>query len=50
MEETNIFKGYQRGLLRQLVVLKKAIQNQDHQEAERILAGLIEDTQKSLED
>lgn len=49
-EETTIFKAYQRGLLRQLVALKKALECDDRERTEKILIGLVEDTQKSLED
>lgn len=49
-EETNIFKAYQRGLLRQLKVLKEALKNGDREKAEKLLDRLIEDTKADIED
>ncbi len=50
MEEREIFKGYLRGLMRQLKLLKEAIGNNDLEQAERLVDELIEDTQKNIED
>lgn len=45
-----VFKGYLRGLMRQLKALKDAMQSKDFEKAERMLDELIEDTQKNIED
>lgn len=50
MNEMAIFKSFLRGLLRQLVELKKAIQTKDFSMAEQLVDRLIEDTQKGIED
>lgn len=50
MEERAVFKGYLRSLMRQLKLLKKALQNKDYESAERIIDELIEDTQNNIED
>lgn len=50
MEEREIFKGYLRGLMRQLKLLKETIGNNDLEQAERLVDELIEDTQKNIED
>lgn len=49
-EEANIFKAYQRGLLRQLVALKAARKSKDYEKAEKLLDRLIEDTKADIED
>ena len=49
-EETRIFKGYLRGLMRQYKALKAALESKDYEQAEKLLDGLIEDTQKGIED
>jgi len=49
-EENIIFKGYLRGLMRQYVVMKEALEVGDYDKAENLLEGLIEDTQKGIED
>lgn len=49
-EEANIFKAYQRGLLRQLVALNAALKSKDYEKAEKLLDGLIEDTKADIED
>ena len=48
-EELTMFKGYSRGLLRQLAAIKEAIQQQDQQKAEILLGELIEDTKKNID-
>ena len=45
-----VFKCYLRSLMRQLKALKKAIDNNDIKEAQRIIAEIMEDTQNSIED
>ena len=50
MEERAVFKGYLRSLMRQLKLLKKALQNKDYESAERLIDELIEDTQNNIED
>lgn len=45
-----VFKGYLRSLMRQLKLLKKALQNKDYESAERFIDELIEDTQNNIED
>lgn len=49
-EEMAVFKSYLRRLMRDLQDLKKAIQEKDCEEAERLINDLIEDTQKGIED
>lgn len=49
-EEANIFKAYQRGLLRQLVALKTALKSRDYEKAKRLLDRLVEDTKADIED
>lgn len=52
MEENNmsVFKSYLRRLKRGLIELQEAIQKGDKEEAERLIAELIEDTQSGIED
>lgn len=50
MEDMAVFKGYLRGLMRQLKLLKKAISEKDLEQAERLIDELIEDTQHNIED
>ena len=50
MEEEKIFKAYQRGLLRQLKTLKKALKNGENETAEKLLDRLVEDTKADIED
>lgn len=50
MKDMAVFKGYLRGLMRQLKLLKKAIQNKDFEQAEELIDELIEDTQNNIED
>ncbi|MGN0669624.1 MAG: hypothetical protein ACI4JZ_03660 [Oscillospiraceae bacterium] len=49
-EETAIFKGYLRSLMRQLMQLKKAIDSNNIDEAKGLINELIEDTQNNIED
>lgn len=50
MEETTIFKGYLRSLMRQLKLLKKAIDSENYDHAAQLIDELIEDTQNNIED
>ena len=50
MEEMAVFKGYLRSLMRQLKLLKKAINTKDFEQAEQLIDELIEDTQNNIED
>lgn len=45
-----VFKGYLRSLMRQLKLLKKAIDNNNMEDAKRLINELIEDTQNNIED
>lgn len=49
-EEARIFKGYLRGLMRQLKALREALKNKDYAAAEKLLDNLIEDTEKDIAD
>lgn len=49
-EEVAVFKGYLRSLMRQLKLLKKAINEKNIEEAEKLINELIEDTQNNIED
>ncbi len=49
-EGTLIFKAYSRGLLRQLKQLKKEVNNNNFQEAQKLIDELISDTQNNIED
>lgn len=49
-EESRIFKGYLRGLMRQLKTLREALKNKDYVTAEKLLDNLIEDTEKDIAD
>lgn len=49
-EETTIFKGYLRGLMRQLKLLKNAIDSENVQDAKKLIDEIIEDTQNDIED
>ena len=49
-EEMAVFKGYLRSLMRQLKLLKKAIDNNNKEEAKQLINELIEDTQSNIED
>lgn len=50
MEGNRIFKAYLRLLYRDLKALKAALKAKDFVEAERLLDGLVEDTQQGIED
>lgn len=45
-----VFKGYLRSLMRQLKLLKKAIDSNNIEEAKTLINELIEDTQNNIED
>ncbi len=45
-----VFKGYLRSLMRQLKLLKKALDENNIEEAKRLIQELIEDTQNNIED
>ena len=45
-----VFKAYLRNLMRQLKALQTALENNDSQNAKKILNEIIEDTQNSIED
>lgn len=49
-EEMAVFKGYLRGLMRQLKLLKNAIDENNIEEAKKLINELIEDTQNNIED
>lgn len=49
-EQMAVFKGYLRSLMRQLKLLQKAIADKDGETAQKLIAELIEDTQKNIED
>ncbi len=49
-EDMAVFKGYLRSLMRQLKLLKKAIENNNIDEAKKLIDELIEDTQNNIED
>ena len=49
-EEMAVFKGYLRSLMRQLKLMKKAINEKNIEEAEKLINELIEDTQNNIED
>ncbi len=47
-EMDNMHTAYQRGLLRHLERLNEALENNDQDEAKKLLAGLIEDTKADI--
>lgn len=49
-ENLAVFKGYLRSLMRQLKLLKKAIESNNTEEAKQLINELIEDTQSNIED
>lgn len=49
-EMDNMHRAYQRGLLRELNKQKEAFHGKDYEAAEKILDGLIEDTQKGIKE
>lgn len=50
MEERLIFKSYLRKLLKALKEIKEALQIKDYEKAEKLINGLIEDTEKGIAD
>lgn len=50
IEEMAVFKGYLRSLMRQLKLLKEALNTKDYEKAEKLIDELIDDTQKNIED
>ena len=49
-EDMAVFKGYLRSLMRQLKLLKKTLDNNNINEAKKLIDELIEDTQNNIED
>lgn len=49
-EDIIMFKSYLRSLMRQLKLLKKGIENNDINEAQKLINELIEDTQNDIDD
>lgn len=49
-EKMAVFKSFLRSLMRQLLLLKKAISEKNFDEAEKIIDELIEDTKNGIED
>ena len=49
-EDMSVFKSYLRGLLRQLLEIKKALDDGDVAGAREKLDSVIEDTQRGIED
>ena len=49
-EKMAVFKGYLRSLMRQLKLLKKALDENNTDEAKKLINELIEDTQSNIED
>lgn len=47
-EMDNMHRAYQRGLLRHLEKLNSALNSEDYTEAKKLVAELIEDTQKDI--
>ena len=45
-----VFKGYLRSLMRQLKLLKKTLDDNNIEEAKKLIDELIEDTQNNIED
>lgn len=50
MEDMAVFKGYLRSMMRQLKLLKKALEDNDKELAMKLINELIEDTQNNIED
>lgn len=50
MEDMAVFKGYLRSMMRQLKLLKKALEDNDNEFAMKLVDELIEDTQNNIED
>ena len=49
-EHKAIFKAYLRNLMRQLEAMEKEFENNDIENAKKILSDLIQDTKDSIED
>lgn len=49
-EDMAVFKGYLRSLMRQLKLLKKTLDDNNIEEAKKLIDELIEDTQNNIED
>ncbi|MBQ3161990.1 MAG: hypothetical protein IJC04_07680 [Oscillospiraceae bacterium] len=49
-ENTIIFKGYLRSIMRQLQLLEKAIDTNNIEDAKTLINELIKDTQNNIED
>jgi hypothetical protein len=49
-EHKEIFKAYLRNLMRQLEAMEKKFENNDIENAKKILSDLIQDTKDSIED
>lgn len=49
-EEMAVFKSFLRSLMRQLKALEKALNEGDTEKAKSLVAEMIEDTQKGIED
>lgn len=49
-EMDNMHRAYQRGLLRHLERVNEALERNNHAEAKRVIAELIEDTKADIED
>ena len=50
MEDMAVFKGYLRSMMRQLKLLKKALEDNNKELAMKLVDELIEDTQNNIED
>ena len=50
MEDMAVFKGYLSSMMRQLKLLKKALEDNDKELAMKLIDELIEDTQNNIED
>lgn len=50
MEDVAVFKGYLRSMMRQLKLLKNALEDNDKELAMKLIDELIEDTQNNIED
>lgn len=49
-EMDNMYRAYQRGLLRQLEKMNDALENSDSERAKKLLCDLIEDTKADIAD
>ena len=50
MEDMAVFKSFLRSMMRQLKLLKKALEDNDKELAMKLIDELIEDTQNNIED